>query len=241
MADSQALCMPLTGLVPGLVPAEVLAIVAHDLRTPLNAISMGASLLQDESQPDPQKALMLEVIRRAAHRMDRLIGDLLDAGRVDSGRTLRIAPAPLALAPVLEQVCQEVRASTRAKAQTIECAPDAGLPDVHADRARVAQVVANLVANAAKFTPRAGLVRVSAVAEGDEVRVAVADSGPGLAADDLPHIFEPYWQAKATQSLGSGLGLKIARALVVAHGGRLWVESVVGEGATFHFTLPLAR
>jgi signal transduction histidine kinase len=231
--------MPLTGLVPGLVPAEVLAIVAHDLRTPLNAISMGASLLQDEDPPDQQRAALLEVIRRAAHRMDRLIGDLLEAGRLDAGRTLRVCKAPFALPPLLDQVCQEVRASTRAKAQTIECAAS-GLPAVRADRARVAQVVSNLLANAAKFTPRGGVIRVSARAEDGEVRVAIADSGPGLSADDLPHIFEPYWQAAATQSFGYGLGLKIARAIVEAHGGRLWAESAVGEGATFFFTLPAA-
>lgn len=240
MADSQVLCMPLTGLVPGLVPAEVVAIVAHDLRTPLNAISMGASLLGDESQPDQQKALMVEIIRRAAVRMDALIGDLLEAGRLDAGRTLRIAPAPLPLTPVLEQICEEVRAGTRAKGQTLECDVAPNLPEVHADRARIAQVLTNLVANAAKFTPRGGRIRVSAVADDAEVRVAVSDSGPGLAPEDQAHIFEPYWQAQTTASLGCGLGLKIARAIVEAHGGRMWVESAPGQGATFLFTLPVA-
>jgi signal transduction histidine kinase len=240
MADSQALQMPLTGLVPGLVPAEVVTIVAHDLRTPLNAISMGASLLQDGGQTDPQQAAMLEVIRRAAHRMDRLIGDLLEAGRLDAGRTLWISPAPLALGPVLEQVCQEVSATAHAKSQALGCELPPDLPRVHADRARVAQVVANLVANAAKFTPRGGRIALSAVPEGAEVRVAVADNGPGIAPDDLPRVFEPYWQARATQSLGAGLGLKIARGIVEAHGGRMWVESQPGAGATFLFTLPVA-
>src|SRR5688572_1766463 len=110
MADPQALCMPLTGLVPGLVPAEVVTIVAHDLRTPLNAIAMGASLLQDETQGEQQKAFMLELIGRAAKRMDRLIGDLLETGRLDAGRTLSVQPAPLRLETVLEQACQELQA-----------------------------------------------------------------------------------------------------------------------------------
>jgi signal transduction histidine kinase len=241
MADSQALTMPLTGLVPGVVPAEVVAIVAHDLRTPLNAIAMGASLLRDELQPDPQWAGMIDVIRRAAHRMDRLIGDLLEAGRLDAGRTLRVSPAPLALGPVLEQVCEEVSAAARAKEQTLECVVDPRLPAVHADRARVAQAVSNLVANAAKFTPRGGRITLSAVPDGARVRVSVADSGPGIAAEDLDRVFEPYWQAQATQSLGCGLGLKIARAVVEAHGGRMWVESEPGAGATFQFTLPVSR
>jgi signal transduction histidine kinase len=239
MADPQTLCMPLTGLVPGSVPAEVVTIVAHDLRTPLNAIAMGASLLQDESQGEQQKAFMVDLIQRACHRMNGLIADLLETGRLDAGRTLRIDPAPLQLATVVEQACHEVRASAQAKGQTIECEVQNDLPQVAADRARVAQVVANLVANASKFTPRGGRVRVSAVAERGEVRVAVADSGPGLAPEDLPRVFEPYWQAQRTASLGCGLGLKIARAIVEAHGGRMWVESEPGQGATFLFTLPL--
>jgi signal transduction histidine kinase len=240
MADPQAFCMPLTGLVPGLVPAEVVTIVAHDLRTPLNAIAMGASLLQDETQGEQQKAFMLELIGRAAKRMDRLIADLLETGRIDAGRTLRVAPEPLPLGVVLQQACEEVHAAARVKGQTVECEIQPDLPVVRADRARIAQVVANLAANAAKFTPRGGHIRVSAVADGDEVRVAVADSGPGLAPEDLPRVFEPYWQAQRTASLGCGLGLKIARAIVEAHGGRMWVESEPGQGATFVFTLPVA-
>ena len=240
MANTHALSMPLTGLVPGQVPAEVVAIVAHDLRTPLNAISMGASLLGDESQPEQHKAAMLAIIQRAAVRMEALIADLLEAGRIDAGRTLKIDPQPVDLADVIEQVCAEVRAGSRLKGQTLECAVPAGLPRVGADRVRLAQVLANLIANAAKFTPRGGSVRVRAEREGDMVRVSVSDSGPGISAEDLPHVFEPYWQAQATASLGCGLGLKIARAIADAHGGRLWVESEPGQGATFAFTVPVA-
>ena len=238
MADSQAFSMPLMGLVPGQVPAEVVAIVAHDLRTPLNAICMGASLLSDESQPEQQKAAMLEIIRRAAHRMEGLIADLLETGRIDAGRTLKVAPEPVDLAGVLDQVCAEVRAGSRLKGQVLECSVPEDLPRVHADRTRLAQVLANLIANAAKFTPRGGRIRVAALRDGDQVRVAVSDSGPGIVADDLPHVFEPFWQAQATASLGCGLGLKIARAIVEAHGGRMWVESEAGQGATFAFTVP---
>jgi signal transduction histidine kinase len=241
MADATAFSMPLTGLVPGQVPAEILAIVAHDLRTPLNAISMGASLLGDETQPEQQKTAMLEIIQRAAHRMDRLIGDLLEAGRIDAGRTLRIEPAPVELAAVIEQVCAEVRAGSRLKGQTLEAAVPDGLPLVLADRTRLAQVLANLIANAAKFTPRGGHIQVSAARRGEAVQVSVSDTGPGIAADDLPHVFEPYWQARSTASLGCGLGLKIARAIVEAHGGAMWVASNAGEGATFTFTVPEAR
>jgi signal transduction histidine kinase len=239
MVDSQALCMPLTGLVPGLVPAEVVAIVAHDLRTPLNAISMGAALLQDESQGGQFQAEALAIIRRAARRMDRLISDLLDSGRLDAGRTLRIDAAPLQLAAVLDQACDEVRASAKAKGQTLNCEVHPDLPEVYADRDRLAQVVSNLLGNATKFTPPGGRIKVAASSEGHEVRVSVTDSGPGIPGEDLPRVFDAYWQAQKTASLGCGLGLKIARAIVQSHGGRMWAESPPGAGATFSFTVPV--
>lgn len=239
MSNSTALCMPLTGLVPGLVPAEVVAIVAHDLRTPLNAISMGASLLQDASQPLALREEALAIIRRASRRMDRLIADLLESGRLDAGRTLRIDPAPLQLAPVLDQACQEARAAAQAKGQTLDCELHPELPEVYGDGDRLAQVVSNLVGNATKFTPRGGRIKVAAAPDDCAVRVSVSDSGPGIAQEDLPRVFDPYWQARQTASLGSGLGLKIARAIVQSHGGRMWVDSVPGNGATFSFTVPV--
>jgi signal transduction histidine kinase len=232
--------MPLTGLVPGLVPAEVVAIVAHDLRTPLNAISMGAALLSDASQPGLLREEVLAIIGRAARRMDRLIGDLLESGRLDAGRTLRIEPAPLRLAPVLDQVCQEARAATQAKSQTLDCELHPELPEVYADGDRLAQVVSNLVGNATKFTPRGGRIRVMAAPDDFAVRVSVTDSGPGIPQEDLPRVFDPYWQAGKTASLGSGLGLKIARAIVQSHGGRMWVDSTAGAGTTFSFTVPVS-
>jgi len=239
MSNSMALCMPLTGLVPGLVPAEVVAIVAHDLRTPLNAISMGAALLQDASQPGALREEALAIIRRAARRMDRLIADLLESGRLDAGRTLRIDPVPLRLAPVLDQACQEARGAAQAKSQTLDCELHPELPEVYADGDRLAQVVSNLVGNATKFTPRGGRIRVAAAPDDFAVRVSVSDSGPGISREDLPRVFDPYWQARKTASLGSGLGLKIARAIVQSHGGRMWVDSVLGAGTTFSFTVPV--
>jgi signal transduction histidine kinase len=133
-----------------------------------------------------------------------------------------------------------VRAGSRLKGQTLECDLAHELPQVLADRTRLAQVLANLIANAAKFTPKGGRIQISAVHEGDAVRVSVKDSGPGLAADDLQHVFEPFWQAQSTASLGCGLGLKIARAIVEAQGGTMWAESEPGNGARFVFTVPVS-
>ena len=112
---------------------------------------------------------------------------------------------------------------------------------VWADPDRIGQVLGNLIGNAIKFTPRGGRIALTGRREGGQVRVAVTDQGPGIPERDLEHVFEPYWQARRTARLGAGLGLKIAKGLVEAHGGRIWAESAPGRGATFSFTLPIAR
>jgi signal transduction histidine kinase len=114
------------------------------------------------------------------------------------------------------------------------------LPRVLVDPARIQQVLSNLVGNAIKFTPRDGRVTVRVELDADGVRVAVVDTGPGIAPEQLPHIFGRFWQGKRSDRRGLGLGLAIAKAIVEAHGGRIWVESTVGEGSTFYFTVRLA-
>ena len=114
------------------------------------------------------------------------------------------------------------------------------LPRVLVSPARIQQLLSNLVGNAIKFTPRDGVITVRAERDADGVRVAVIDPGPGIAPEQLPHIFGRFWQGKRTDRRGLGLGLAIAKAIVEAHGGRIWVESTVGEGSTFYFTVRLA-
>jgi signal transduction histidine kinase len=121
---------------------------------------------------------------------------------------------------------------------TCRTAPD--LPPVVADRDRLHQVIGNLLGNALKFTPEEGRVEVEARRVEDDVHISVRDSGPGIAADEVPRIFDPYWQARRTDRLGAGLGLTISKGIVEAHGGRIWVESRPGEGSTFTFALPIA-
>jgi signal transduction histidine kinase len=113
------------------------------------------------------------------------------------------------------------------------------VPDLRADRARLLQVLSNLVGNALKFTPRGGAVRIGAEAAGELVRVWVSDTGPGIDPEHLPRLFERFWQARRGDRAGLGLGLSIAKAIVDAHGGRIWAESTPGSGSTFSFTLPL--
>ena len=116
-----------------------------------------------------------------------------------------------------------------------------GGPTEEADAARIAQMLANLIANAVKFTPEGGRIDLTARREGNAIEFAVADTGPGIPADDVAHIFDRYWHARRTaQTRGTGLGLAIARGIVEAHDGRIWAESEEGRGATFYFTLPTA-
>jgi len=230
--------------VLGLSPrrsGEVLAIVSHDLRTPLSAISMGTLLLEDAAQPEESKIHVLEIIKRAASRMERMIKDLQELSRLDAGRTLRVEPRAVELASLLREGCEALHIQARAKEQVVGCELPESPVAVWADPDRIGQVLGNLIGNAIKFTPRGGRIALTGRREGGQVRVAVTDQGPGIPERDLEHVFEPYWQARRTARLGAGLGLKIAKGLVEAHGGRIWAESAPGRGATFSFTLPIAR
>jgi signal transduction histidine kinase len=219
---------------------EVLAIVSHDLRTPLNAISLGTLLLEDSSQPEESKSHVLEIIKRAASRMERMIKDLQEVSRLDSGRTLRVEPRPVDLASLLREGCEALHIQAGAKEQQVSCELPESPVAVWADPDRIGQVLGNLIGNAIKFTPLRGHIALRGRREGREVLVSVTDEGPGIPGCDLERVFEPYWQAGRTARLGAGLGLKIAKGLVEAHGGRIWAESVLGAGTTFSFTLPIA-
>jgi signal transduction histidine kinase len=239
MGKEVVFAMPAIGLSPGALTNEVLAIVSHDLRAPLSTLSMGTSMLAEPCAPEEQ-ARLLQVMKRAAQRMDRLIRDLQQLARLEAGHALRIDPEPLDVAPLLHEAREALRVEAEAKGQVLHCASCEGLPPVFADRDRLWQVLANLITNAIKFAPRGGCVTLEASADGGELRVTVRDTGPGIAPEDLPRLFEPFWQASGTARFGCGLGLKIAKAIVEAHGGRLWVDSASGQGAAFSFALPLA-
>jgi PAS domain S-box-containing protein len=220
---------------------EVLAIVSHDLRNPLNSILGNASLLLQMSLDEEQRVRQLQVIRRSAERMNRLIQDLLDVARLHAGQKLILEAQPLDLAPVATEACESFQPQVQQKSQRLECRVANDLPAVRADRDRLLQVLSNLIGNAVKFTPEGGRIVVEATPVDGEMRLTVADSGPGIPPENLERVFDPYWQARTTARLGAGLGLPIAKGVVESHGGRIWVESRPGEGATFTFTLPLAE
>ena len=225
---------------------DVLAIVSHDLRNPIHTIVMASSFLLEilpETQPtgaEPEPRRQTEVIRRSAHRANALIGDLLDVTRIEAGR-LVVSARPADARELVDEAVHEAMSLAEGKRLRLSSRCADALPPVQADRARVAQLFGNLLGNAIKFTPAGGEVTVHAEPMGAHVRFEVRDTGPGIAAEHLPHLFDRYWQARETQELGTGLGLYIAKGIAEAHGGRLWAESEPGHGSAFLFTLPVAR
>lgn len=216
---------------------EVLAIVAHDLRAPLNAVQTSAAFLMDVELTEPDRRRLLDVIRRAASSMNRLIDDLLDVSRMESG-AFTVDPQRFDLALLATEVCEQFRPQATEDGRTLQCAIDGGVPTVFADRDRMSQVLENLISNALRFTPAGGSVIVRVARHGaHEVMCSVADTGLGIPPEELPHLFERFWQARRYRRGGAGLGLAIARGVVEAHGSALAVESEPGRGSVFSFVL----
>lgn len=217
----------------------VLGVVSHDLRNPITAIERCARFLRDGAADTVDHARMVRTIAEAAGWSQRLIRDLLDVAAIEAGQ-LSLVREAVDLGLLLEGVRETFeRRATEQQIPLTVVPPIASLP-IHVDPERILQVLANLVDNALKFTSPGGRVEVRARGGAREVEVVVTDTGPGIPPDEVPHLFDLYWHARrAGRAEGSGYGLSIARGIVEAHGGRIWVESVPGEGATFRFTLPV--
>lgn len=217
---------------------HMLGVVAHDLRNPLSNILLVAQLFRRRGAPERRSQKNVEAIRQSALRMNRLIEDLLDVRRLESGH-LAIEPRQIPTHELIaDVVATERRLAASAEVElSVELADD--LPAVWADRDRMWQVLENLIGNAIKFSPPGSRVTVGAAPRDGRVVFRVADTGPGIPAEDLPRLFESFWQATKTDRRGAGLGLSIAKGIVEAHGGSLWVESEVGRGTSFYFTMPL--
>lgn len=223
---------------------DVLAIVSHDLRNPLHTIALSASFL-GEIMPDSVTDAVREqprIINRAVDRANRLIQDLLDVARLEAGG-MPLTLVPVAPRDVLDDTAEAMRPAADAAGVTLECRADGELPDVMADRERLLQIFTNLVGNATRFTPRGGTIVVSAALDTDPsfVRFVVRDTGSGISAENLPHLFDRFWQAQHSARTGAGLGLAIAKGIVESHGGRISVTSEVGVGTEFAFTIPAAH
>jgi len=215
---------------------EVLGIVAHDLRNPLNVIAAAASSLH-QRLPDLLSRRPVERIMRAAQRAEHLIRDLLDISAIESGQ-FSIEKRQLDTANIILAAIDSQQGLAASSSVILASDLSPGLPAIDADEERILEVLENLVGNAIKFTMAGGTTTVGASAKGAELLVWVKDNGPGIPAQQLPHLFDRFWQGSRGDRRGAGLGLTICRAIVEAHGGRIWAESQLGEGTTVYFTLP---
>jgi signal transduction histidine kinase len=225
--------------------SEFLANVSHELRTPLTAIKGFVDNMLDGLTGDLNTRQLRYLTRMKANtdRLARLINDLLDLSRIEAGR-IELRPTTLPLAALVHEVVDSLRPVAMDKHIELDVSADDPAASAWADRDKVTQVLMNLLGNALKFTPAAGRVTVALRRDGAAwAQVAVTDTGPGIAAEELSKIFDQFYQVAKVDTQkahGTGLGLAIAKTLVEMHGGRLWVESEVGRGSTFVFTLPVA-
>jgi signal transduction histidine kinase len=219
---------------------DVLGVVAHDLRNPLNLVSMTTQLLQEPDLTPERRASTFAINARAVARMNRLIGDLLDVVRMEAGH-LSLNVGPSDVSRVLVETMEAFQPRAAEQGISLVLSPEPPNAIVQADEERLLQLIDNLVGNALKFTPTGGQVSIGGFIDADELRVMVADTGPGIPEEQLARLFDRFWQARGADRRGLGLGLPIAKGIAEAHGGRLWVESTVGSGSTFHFAMPLAR
>jgi signal transduction histidine kinase len=221
--------------------SEFLANMSHELRTPLNAIIGFSQVLREEmfGEVNEKQAEYLDDIISSGNHLLALINDILDLSKVEAGQ-VELEVAPFSLREALERGVVMVRERATKDAVRVALATDPEVDVVEGDERRIRQVIFNLLSNAVKFTPAGGAVDVSAVRADGEVRVSVTDSGPGIAPEDQDRIFEAFQQTDAgiEQREGTGLGLAVSKRLIEFHGGRIWVESTLGNGSTFVFTLP---
>ncbi|MBD0321065.1 MAG: GAF domain-containing sensor histidine kinase, partial [Gemmatimonadetes bacterium] len=221
---------------------EMISIVSHDLRNPLHTVGMSSSFLLDvlPGGGDEMVRKQLAIIKRSIDSMNRMIEDLLEITRIETGR-LAVECSPVEVPGLLEEVTTMMAPLARQAGLRLECHAARPLPTLYADRDRLVQVFSNLLGNAIKFTPEGGVVSVRAEDGDGTVSVQVADTGAGIPEEHLPRLFDRFWQARRSDRRGLGLGLPIVKGIVEAHGGRVEVASRPGEGSTFSFTIPAAR
>ncbi|MDE2143767.1 MAG: HAMP domain-containing histidine kinase [Elusimicrobia bacterium] len=217
--------------------------VAHELKNPMSVIHGYASFLSREDVGAAELRKAVRAILANAERVVGLIDHLQDSVRLESSG-FAVETRPVEGAALLQEAVESAELEAARRGVRLRWRSPVGDPlMILAEPKKISQVLANLLSNALKFTPEGGVIDAHAQRDGDFVRFAVMDTGPGLAADDLPHLFERFYQARDNpqKKQGLGLGLAICKGLVEAHGGRIWVESRLGDGCRFHFTVPAAK
>ncbi len=226
--------------------SEFVSTVSHELRTPMTSIKGYTDLLYAGAvgQINEEQRRFLNIIKSNADRLTALINDLLDISRMETGR-VKLDLKPLPVADVVREVTDSLRGQAEEKGLTLVLDIPPDLPDVRADRNRIIQVLTNLISNAYHYTPEGGRVTVSLCeVEGDTLRVDVADTGIGISAEDQVRIFDRFYRAAhplVEETGGTGLGLSIVKMFIEMHGGRIWVDSQLGQGSTFTFILPTLK
>ena len=223
---------------------EFLALTTHDLRSPLTVISGVINFFTSGrlGELTPEQKNMVAMMERNTQNLIELVNDLLDASKLESG-TMRLDATSISLRGLIDELREQMQPLATEKEIALEEEIPEDLPHLRADRAKLRRVLVNLVSNALKFTPKGGRVRVTAAREGGMVRASVSDTGVGIPPEDVRDIFDKYAQARsraARSEKGTGLGLYITRQLVELHGGKIGVQSEVGKGSTFSFTIPIA-
>lgn len=223
---------------------ELLSVVSHDLRNPLGTILMCASTLLHSIEPtcpmSTRTHTIVDRIHRQAERMARLIDDLVDFATIQAGRC-ELARGEHEPSKIIAQARDLFGPIVAERGVAFEAHGDVPLPAIECDSERAVQILSSLVSNAIKVTPRGGQIAIGVQPVADDVVFFVRDTGPGIAPDELPRLFERHWRSTQSSYKGVGLGLSIARGLVDAHGGRIWVESQLGAGSTFYFSLSSTR
>lgn len=220
---------------------ETMAVVSHDLRNPLGSISASAELLLEVPLNEEKTRRQLRTIQKAAERSNLLIEDLLDVARIDAG-VLSVRPMPCPVRPVLDEAVALIAPQASDRQMRVGLRVPGDLPQIHADRNRLLQVLGNLLGNAVRHTAPGGDIIVGAhEVEPGWIALTVADSGQGIALEDQEHLFDRFWRRDRDDRHGAGLGLAIVKGIVEAHGGRVEVESQPGSGATFLVILPTAE
>jgi two-component system sensor histidine kinase KdpD len=216
--------------------------VSHDLRTPLSSIiaSAGSLLQQDVQWSEEERSDFARAIEEEGERLNRLVGNLLDLSRIQAG-SLVPQRGWYDLSALVDDVLGRLRSVTSRHQVTASVEDE--LPPVFLDYIEIDEVLANLIENATKYTPPGSEITVRVTREDDDVRVEVADTGPGIPAEALPRLFEPFYrvQREGQTARGTGLGLAVAKGLVDAHGGHIWADNRSEGGASFVFTIPLGE
>jgi PAS domain S-box-containing protein len=215
---------------------EVLSVVAHDLRSPIATAQIAATMLAMRPKGAPELAARLQ---RSLDRATRLIDDLLDSSRIARG-WCELETRPTSATDLIDALLDMLSPVALRASIVLDSKISPDLRPVSVDPRRIHQVLSNLVGNALAFTPAGGAVTIVVDAQDGCLRFAVRDTGPGIPPAHLPHVFDRFWRARTHGHRGAGLGLAIAKGIVEAHGGTIEVRSVVGEGSTFAFTLPVA-